>query len=94
MARADCDRAQMRLFGLACAADQDLLTLPDAFDVFCLKSLRALNDLVFHELPFLQGLVAVAVNRDVVTEDVGSSIALEKAEAFCVVEPDDLSFVL
>ena len=73
-------------------------------DLVGLGALGSLDDVELDLIAFLEALVALALDRTVVNEDVGATLAAEKAVALCVVEPlygalilcqwsDSLSFV-
>src|ERR1700681_2680227 len=65
-------------------------SLLDRFDVRGLQALGAGANFEAHALRFLQGLVAVHLDRGVMREEVGTTLVRsDEAEALGVVEPFD-----
>jgi len=59
-----------------------------------LRALRTLDDVEFNFVALFEGLVSFELDRAVVNEDIRSSVPSEKAKAFGVIEPFDLTLVL
>jgi len=59
-----------------------------------LWTLGALNDVELYFVTFLEALVSLALNRAVMNENVGSTIATQEAVAFSVVKPLYCALVL
>lgn len=65
-----------------------------AKDLVGLRPLAALDDVELHFIALFQAFIAIALDRTVVDEDVGSSLAAEESIAFRIVEPLYRAFIL
>lgn len=62
------------------------------FDLDCMQTLRALNDLEFNQLASFERLVAVHIDRRVVGKEVfGLALLIDEAIPLGVVKPLDLT---
>ena len=59
-----------------------------------LRAFGALDDVELDLIPLFEALVALALNRAVMNENVGSTIATQEAVAFSVVKPLYCALVL
>lgn len=66
----------------------------EARDLVRLRALRPLNDVELDLIALFEALVALALDRTVVDEDVRPAFAAEEAVALCVVEPLYGAFIL
>src|ERR1700744_1527386 len=82
-----CIRIQKSLAGL-------MVDFLETRDLISLRTFCSLDDVEFNLITFLQAFVSLALNGTVVNEDVGSSLAAEKAVALRVIEPLYCAFIL
>ncbi len=68
--------------------------VPQADHRVCLGALLALDDVEFHIVAFLQGLVTVQLDRRIMDEYVWPVFTSDESVALGIVEPLNLSFVL
>jgi hypothetical protein len=59
-----------------------------------LGALCTLNDVEFDLIAFFEALVAFALNRRVVDEDIGPIVTTKEAVSLCIVKPLNRSLVL
>ena len=59
-----------------------------------LRSFLALNDVELYFVAFLQGLIAVQLDRRVMNEDIRPVVTSDESVALGVIEPLDLTFEL
>jgi len=66
----------------------------EARDLISLRAFCSLDDVKLNLIAFFQAFVSLALNGTVVNEDVGSSVATEKAVALRIIEPLYCAFIL
>ena len=66
----------------------------EARDLVSLRTLGPLNDVELDLIALFEALVALALDRTVMNEDIRSAFAAEEAVALCVVEPLYGAFIL
>ena len=66
----------------------------EARDLVSLRALRPLDDVELNLIALFEALVALALDRTVMNEDIGPVIAAEESVPFCIVEPLNCSLVL
>ena len=66
----------------------------EARDLVRLRALRPLNDVELDLIALFEALIALALDRAVMNEDVRPAVAAEEAVTLCVVEPLYGAFVL
>lgn len=65
-----------------------------AKDLVGLRPLAALDNIELHFIALFEAFIAIALDRTVVDEDVGSALAAEEPIAFRIVEPLYRAFIL
>ena len=63
-------------------------------DLISLRAFGSLNDVELDLVAFLEALIALALDRTVMDEDIGPTVAAQETVAFSVVEPLNRTFVL
>lgn len=65
-----------------------------AHDLVRLRSFISLHDVELDGIAFLEALIPVRLNRRVMYEHIGTIIAPNESEPFCIIEPLHFAFML